>query len=221
MKRIYLIDCPGVVVDTAGDTEIDSVLKGVVRAERLESPEDFIDAILEQVQRKHVAAQYGFVTKKDDDGGTWTSSLDLLEKIALKAGRLRKGGEPDIRSSAITIINDFQRGKLPHYVPPPELKKDTTLRSDSNTNNMSLLKPNITVIPQDLDAVGEEYMTNTTMSEEELGNNNLPPVSTSNDSDDDNDQSSSKIDSEDDDEEEDDDDETLPPVIVAGAQWDN
>jgi len=33
-KRISLIDCPGVVVDTAGDTETDSVLKGVVRAER-------------------------------------------------------------------------------------------------------------------------------------------------------------------------------------------
>jgi nuclear GTP-binding protein len=218
MKRIYLIDCPGVVVDTAGDTEIDSVLKGVVRAERLESPEDFIDAILEQVQRKHVAAQYGFVTKKDDECGTWTSSVDLLEKIALKAGRLRKGGEPDIRSSAITIINDFQRGKLPHYVPPPELKNDTTLRSYSNTNNTSLLKTNITVIPQDLDAVGEEYMTNT-MSEDEVGNNNLPPVSTTNDSEDDDDLSSSNIDTKYDDE--DDDDDTLPPVIVAGAQWDD
>jgi len=32
MKRIFLIDSPGVVVDAAGDTETDSVLKGVVRA---------------------------------------------------------------------------------------------------------------------------------------------------------------------------------------------
>ena len=49
-KRISLIDCPGVVVDTAGDSETDSVLKGVVRAERLENPEDYIDAILENVK---------------------------------------------------------------------------------------------------------------------------------------------------------------------------
>ena len=58
-RNIYLIDCPGVVVDTAGDTETDSVLKGVVRAERLETPEDYIDAIQEAVKKEHIAALYG------------------------------------------------------------------------------------------------------------------------------------------------------------------
>ena len=37
MKRIYLIDCPGVVYPT-GDSEADIVLKGVVRAEKLSDP---------------------------------------------------------------------------------------------------------------------------------------------------------------------------------------
>ena len=55
----YLIDSPGVVVDTAGDTETDSVLKGVVRGERLETPEDYIDAIQEAVKKEHIAAMYG------------------------------------------------------------------------------------------------------------------------------------------------------------------
>lgn len=120
-RNIYLIDCPGVVVDTAGDTEIDSVLKGVVRAERLECPEDFIDAIQAAVKREHIAAMYG-VPKSGDD--TWSTSIELLEKISIKCGRLKKGGEPCLRSSAITLINDFQRGRLPHYVAPPELKED-------------------------------------------------------------------------------------------------
>lgn len=120
-RNIYLIDCPGVVVDTRGDTETDSVLKGVVRAERLETPEDFIDPILETVRREHVAARYSLPMAGD---GTWTSTLDLMEKIARKAGRLLKGGDPCIRSSAITIILDFQRGRLPHFVAPPELKQD-------------------------------------------------------------------------------------------------
>ena len=35
MKRIFLIDCPGVVYSKAGDTETQSVLKGVVRVENL------------------------------------------------------------------------------------------------------------------------------------------------------------------------------------------
>jgi nuclear GTP-binding protein len=139
-----LIDCPGVVVDTAGDTETDSVLKGVVRAERLESPEDFVDAIVEQVKREHIAAQYNL--PKDGDE-TWKNSLELMEMIARKSGRLLKGGDPCIRSAAIYLINDFQRGRLPHYVAPPELKEDTAevVRAD----------PDI-VIEQDLELIGKE-----------------------------------------------------------------
>lgn len=129
-RNIYLIDCPGVVVDTAGDTETDSVLKGVVRAERLESPEDYIDAIQEAVKREHISAMYG-IPKSGDE--TWCSSEELLEKIALKSGRLLKGGEPCLRTAAIMMINDFQRGKLPHYVAPPELKEDEKVQATSET----------------------------------------------------------------------------------------
>jgi nuclear GTP-binding protein len=35
MKRIFLIDCPGVVYAGAGDTDTDAVLKGAVRVESL------------------------------------------------------------------------------------------------------------------------------------------------------------------------------------------
>lgn len=119
-KRISLIDCPGVVVDTAGDTETDSVLKGVVRAERLVSPEDFIEAICEKVKREHIAGQYK-LTKEE---AKWDTPMELMETVAKKCGRLLKGGDPCIRSAAITIINDFQRGRLPHFIAPPELKGD-------------------------------------------------------------------------------------------------
>ncbi|KAL3768754.1 hypothetical protein ACHAWU_006855 [Discostella pseudostelligera] len=145
-RNIYLIDCPGVVVDTAGDTEIDSVLKGVVRAERLESPEDYIDAIQEAVKREHIAAMYG-IPKSGDD--TWNSSGELLEKIALKSGRLMKGGEPCLRTAAIMMINDFQRGKLPHYVAPPELKEDEKVPSTSETAKIE----GVTLEVQNLDSV--------------------------------------------------------------------
>lgn len=35
MKRIFLIDCPGVVYNKTDDSETDAVLKGVVRVENL------------------------------------------------------------------------------------------------------------------------------------------------------------------------------------------
>ena len=157
-KRISLIDCPGVVVDTAGDTETESVLKGVVRAERLETPEDFIQPILNKVKREHIAGQYKF-TKEESK---WEGVTQLLETIATKAGRLLKGGEPCVRLAAITVINDFQRGRLPHYVAPPELKDDEEEAKPSK-EVVDSIKPET----QDLDDVGEENMKTDQTEEEE------------------------------------------------------
>lgn len=156
-KRISLIDCPGVVVDTAGDTETDSVLKGVVRAERLEHPEDYIDAICEKVKREHIAGQYKLCAKGDE---TWKDSTGLLEMIARRCGRLRRGGDPCLRTAAIMIINDFQRGRLPHYVAPPELKNDLPSISKNVIKGVS--------ITQNLDNIGEEKMKEKRKSSAEL-----------------------------------------------------
>ena len=150
-KRISLIDCPGVVVDTAGDTETDSVLKGVVRAERLDNPEDFVPSVVERVKREHIAGQYK-LTK--EEANEWKTPMDLMELIAKKAGRLLKGGEPCIRSAAIALINDFQRGRLPHYVAPPELKEDATASTPADTATVTGLK----IESQDLEKIGEETM---------------------------------------------------------------
>jgi len=147
-RNIYLIDCPGVVVDTAGDSEVDSVLKGVVRSERLENPEDFVSPILDKVRREHVAAQYGI--PKDGDG-TWNST-DLLEKLAKKRGRLLKGGEPCLRSAAIYIVDDYQRGRLPHFVAPPELKENE--QEAISTSKVTL--EGIKGVEQKLDRIGKE-----------------------------------------------------------------
>ena len=56
-KRIYLIDCPGIVYDQ-GESETDKVLKGVVRSERIPDPETYIDAILKKTERKHIYDVY-------------------------------------------------------------------------------------------------------------------------------------------------------------------
>lgn len=155
-KRISLIDCPGVVVDTAGDTEEDSVLKGVVRAERLEHPEDFVAAIQRKVKREHLAAQYkipidGWPDVELDDGDNTNesnSSRVLMDLIARKGGRLKKGGDPCLRTASIMLINDFQRGRLPHYVAPPELKTEIV---ETKTHELH--------IHQNLDGIGSEKMT--------------------------------------------------------------
>lgn len=81
MKRVFLIDCPGVVYPSS-DTETDIVLKGIVRAERLEAPEEFVPAILERIKKEHIIKTYG-VTQ-------WADSTDFLSQLAVKSGRLLK-----------------------------------------------------------------------------------------------------------------------------------
>ncbi|KAL1442618.1 hypothetical protein MTO96_046331, partial [Rhipicephalus appendiculatus] len=110
MRKIYLIDCPGVVYPT-GDTDTDIVLKGVVRVENIEDPQDHIPAVLDRVRPEYIVKTY-----KID---TWDSPEDFLERLGRRSGKLLKGGEPDISTVAKMVLNDWQRGKLPYFVKPP------------------------------------------------------------------------------------------------------
>ena len=116
MKRIFLIDSPGIVYDV-GDSQADTVLKGVVRAERLEEPTEFIPTILARVKQEHIQKHYLL--------SDWKDSTDFLEKLARRNGKLLKGGEPDVKNVAVSVINDWQRGKLPYFVAPPKSAEDT------------------------------------------------------------------------------------------------
>ncbi|KAL4946653.1 hypothetical protein BDV06DRAFT_208555 [Aspergillus oleicola] len=111
MKRIYLIDCPGVVPPSQTDTPEDILLRGVVRVENVENPEQYIPAILKRVQPKHLERTYGIKETSD--------SIEFLSILARKGGRLLRGGEPDLDGVAKMVINDFLRGKIPWFTPPP------------------------------------------------------------------------------------------------------
>ncbi|KAI2805961.1 Nucleolar GTP-binding protein 2 [Blomia tropicalis] len=111
MKRIYLIDCPGVVYPS-GDTETEIVLKGVVRVENIKNPDDYIETILERVKPEYLSKAYKL--------SEWDDHIDFLTKLAARTGKLLKGGEPDINTVSKMVLNDWQRGKLPYYVKPPE-----------------------------------------------------------------------------------------------------
>ena len=120
MKRIYLIDCPGVVPPNTNDTEEDILLRGVVRVEAVEYPEQYIGAVLRRVKPKHIERTYAV---KGYGGPT-----EFLEMLARKGGRLLRGGEPDLNGVSKQVINDFLRGKLPWFTEPPvaEGKEDSS-----------------------------------------------------------------------------------------------
>lgn len=115
MKRIYLIDCPGVVPPNQKDTEEDILLRGVVRVENVENPEQYIPGVLRRTEDRYIQRTY--------DIRSWTDSLDFLSILARKSGRLLKGGEPDVDGVAKIVISDFLRGRIPWFTPPPYTEK--------------------------------------------------------------------------------------------------
>ncbi|TXT13462.1 hypothetical protein VHUM_00829 [Vanrija humicola] len=118
MRRIYLIDCPGVVPLSAKDSEADTVLKGVVRVENLQMPAEHIPALLERVRSEYIQRTYNLEPREGGWHGEEGAAL-LLSTIAKKSGKLLKGGEPDQESAAKMVLNDWIRGKIPFFVPPP------------------------------------------------------------------------------------------------------
>lgn len=56
MKRIFLIDCPGVVYNKTSDTETDTVLKGVIRVENLDDPAEHVDQVLKRVKPEYLVS---------------------------------------------------------------------------------------------------------------------------------------------------------------------
>ncbi len=111
MKKIFLIDCPGIVPPSAQASETDILFRGVVRVENVSDPEQFIPALLERCKRQHLERTYEI--------SGWENATEFLEKIARKQGKLLKGGEPDESTVAKHILNDFNRGKIPWFVAPP------------------------------------------------------------------------------------------------------
>lgn len=111
-KRIFLIDCPGVVYQSR-DTETDIVLKGVVRVTNLEDASEHIGEVLRRVKKEHLQRAYKI---KD-----WEDDHDFLLQLCKSSGKLLKGGEPDLMTGAKMILHDWQRGRIPFFVPPPKL----------------------------------------------------------------------------------------------------
>ncbi|KAF2254797.1 NGP1NT-domain-containing protein [Trematosphaeria pertusa] len=111
MKRIYLIDCPGIVPPNQQDTDEELLLRGSVRVENVEYPAQYVETVLKRVQPKHIQRTY--------EVQGFSDATSFLELLCRKQGRLLKGGEPDLDACARIVLNDWIRGKVPWFTPLP------------------------------------------------------------------------------------------------------
>ncbi|MHA1721643.1 MAG: GTPase [Candidatus Baldrarchaeia archaeon] len=101
--KIFILDTPGVY---PAEDEVSLMLKSALEVEKIKDP---INCALELIK---------FVKEKDPEqlikayGIESNDDLEFLEKLAIKRGRLLKGGEPDVEEMARIILRDWQRGKI-------------------------------------------------------------------------------------------------------------
>ncbi|EJF67375.1 NGP1NT-domain-containing protein [Dichomitus squalens LYAD-421 SS1] len=119
-KRIYLIDCPGIVPTSAKDSQTSTVLKGVVRVEALATPSEHIPTLMERVKPIYLSRTYGVPLPDPDNPSEGWDPEAFLDKLARMKGRLLKGGEPDREAVAKILLSDWVRGRIPFFVPPPD-----------------------------------------------------------------------------------------------------
>lgn len=143
-KKIFLIDCPGVVYGSS-DTETDIVLKGVVRVTNLHDATEHIGEVLNRVKKEHLERAYKIKE--------WVDEYDFLLQLCKLSGKLLRGGEPDLTTAAKMVLHDWQRGKIPFFVPPPKLddtsaegekksglEKDDVAVADENSKELAAKK---------------------------------------------------------------------------------
>ncbi|KAM9985392.1 hypothetical protein ACTFIZ_008941 [Dictyostelium cf. discoideum] len=123
MKRIYLIDCPGVVPAT-GDSEAELVLKGVVRVENLEDATVFIPEVLNRIKKEYIVKTYNIAEWKDHE--------DFLTQMAERTGKLLKKRQPNMNACAKLVLYDYQKGKIPYFKAPPHLTPEQEKEDELN-----------------------------------------------------------------------------------------
>ncbi|KAL4227166.1 Guanine nucleotide-binding protein-like 3 [Mactra antiquata] len=119
-KHIRLLDSPGVVMATSSsDTSV--VLRNCVKLENLEDTTGPVEVILRRCNKQQMMLHYNITQYKDVH--------EFLSLLAVRFGKLKKGGIPDINKAAKTVIQHWNMGKINYYTHPPE-RRETHVSSE-------------------------------------------------------------------------------------------
>lgn len=66
----------------------------------------------------------------------WQDSDDFLKQVAIKKGKLRKGGEPDVDATAKIILVNWQRGDIPYFNLPEGQVDRMDIKNEQTINDV-------------------------------------------------------------------------------------
>lgn len=125
-SKIKLLDCPGIVFDHSDSSAL--LLRNCINTESMEDPIGAVQVILSRCEAAQLVQLYNL-----DPNAKFQDVIEFLVLVATTKGKLGKGGIPDRHAAARIILQDWNRGKIPFFTPPPDLKHNI-LDSEIVTN---------------------------------------------------------------------------------------
>jgi nuclear GTP-binding protein len=145
-SKLKLLDSPGIVFPSAGDSTKSSkieeqarlVLLNAIPPKQIEDPVPAVSLLL-----KRLSTSEGMLSKLMDVYGlpplmttNGDPTTDFLIQVARKRGRLGKGGVPNISSAAMTVITDWRDGRIQGWMDAPKLAIASGVSADNNEPGM-------------------------------------------------------------------------------------
>ncbi|CAD5122503.1 DgyrCDS10927 [Dimorphilus gyrociliatus] len=152
-KHIKLIDSPGVVVKKSEN----DVLQNCVKVESISDPVPPVSAVMRRCPKQHLQILYGIPSFNDVD--------EFLNQLAIKQGKLKRGGKADLLAAGKVVINDWNQGRIRYYTEPPEVPTENSHLSSEIVQGMSA--------EFDIDALLEEEKTALDTIKASVGDNHV------------------------------------------------
>ena len=108
-KMVKIIDSPGVIF--SDDSETTLVLRNNITSTSVKDPITPITEILNRISKEQALKLYKIAD--------FQNATQFLVNVAQSRGKFKKGGVADIENAARLVIEDWNSGRMNHFVPPP------------------------------------------------------------------------------------------------------
>lgn len=116
-SKIKLLDCPGIVFDSSDSKAL--LLRNCINTETMADPIGAVQVLLTRCEPAQLVQLYQLPAHAQ-----FNDTIEFLVLVATAKGKLGKGGIPDRQAAARIILQDWNRGKIPFFTPPPDQKHE-------------------------------------------------------------------------------------------------
>lgn len=115
-SKIKIMDSPGVVFHSPNDSKTPAVLRNAQRISDIKDPFTVAEMILKRATKQYFCKLY--------DITSYDSPEEFFAKKAIRMGKMKGKGLPDVETAARSMLNDWNTGKIKYCSQPPEEEEE-------------------------------------------------------------------------------------------------